>query len=131
MSKDSAKELVTFVQHRAGNLVRSVAYFDEDTRAVLYARDDVADQYSDDETDVVFNDLSFDALGKAYTEQLYPHGELNCIVRCFEDGIELHFPHGATSGTAIALEPHAVTDLEGLINDCLNELYTEYPPAPA
>lgn len=131
MSQANAEELVAFVQHRAGELVRSVAYFDEETRTVLYARDDVADEYSSDEVDGIFNDLSFDALGKPHTEQLYPHGELNCIVRCFDDAIELHFPHGEQSGTAVALEPDAITDLEGLINDCLNELYTEYPPAPA
>ena len=124
-SKASAKELVPFVQHRAGDLVRSVVYFDQNARTVLYARDDITDHHSEDEIDVIFNDLSFDALGKTHTEQVYPHGALNCIVRCFDGAIELHFPHGEESGSAIALEPNAVTDLEGLINDCLDVLYTE------
>ncbi|WP_436343109.1 DUF7522 family protein [Natronorubrum sp. FCH18a] len=126
MCKNRAEELVTFIQQEAGTLVRSVAYFDEDKRELLYVRGDIEDLYSKNEIQTVFNDLSFDSLGKEHTEQMYVHGELNCIVRHFAEAIELHFPHGEKSGTAIALDPNAIKDLGSIIQCFLSELSEDH-----
>lgn len=127
MNKNCAQEIVTFIRHEAGPLVRSVAYFTENRREVLYIRDDVADQYSENEIQDIFNGLSFDSLGKEHTEQMYVHGELNCIVRHFAEAIEIHFPSGEKSGTAVALEPDAINDLGSIIQDCLSKFSDEHP----
>lgn len=131
MSKSTAEKLVSFMKERAGDYLRRVAHFDADQRELLYARDDVRDQYTEEEIDAIFEDRFFNSFVMKHQENLYVHGELNCHVRFFEDGIELHFPHDRLSGTAVAFDPHAVADIEGLINDALNKVYGEYPPAKA
>ncbi|WP_207587129.1 hypothetical protein [Halomontanus rarus] len=128
MSRASAKDLVTFMEDEASEYLRSVAHFDGKDRKVLYLEDDIEDQYSEDELEEVFDSLFFESFDRSHQEHMYPHGQLNCIVRCFDEALELHFPHSDTAGTAVALEPEATSDLEGLVDDCLNELYGEYPP---
>lgn len=129
MDKNRVQELATFLKHEVGSLVRSITYFHEDGREVLHIRDDVADQYSENEIQTVFTDLSFDSLGKKHTEQMYVHGKLSCIVRHFAEAIELHFPHGEKSGTAVALDPTAINDLGSIIQDCLSKLYDGHSPS--
>lgn len=127
MSKDTAQRLVDILHEWADEYLRSVAYFEKNKRDIIYIREDIKESYTEEDQAEVFNDLSFDALGKERQEDLYTHGDLNCIARWFDDAIELHFPHDKRSGTAVALEPHAVLDLEGLINACLRELRDESP----
>lgn len=55
-------------------------------------------------------------------EHLYAHGELNSIVRCFDGGIEMHFPYGESEGLAVALEPAAAESLYEFVDNCLDHL---------
>src|SRR6056297_1653070 len=104
MSVASSEALTEFLRERVGDHLRSVIYYDDDGGEVLYVRDDVADQYTDDDIDQVVRDVRLEAVEKPHQESLYEHGPLNCTVRSFDDAVEMHFPHDETSGTAVALD---------------------------
>ncbi|AUV84469.1 hypothetical protein C2R22_23265 (plasmid) [Salinigranum rubrum] len=127
MSRASAQELVTFLQHELGPQLRSVAYYEENEREILYARDDVTEQYTDEQIEQIFQDLFFETWGRFQQETLYAHGNLNSIVRCFDDAVEMHFPLGELSGVAVAVDPEAVPELYSITDDCLDQLHGNAP----
>jgi hypothetical protein len=104
MSASSAEALTEFLRECVGDHLRSVIYYDDGGGEVLYVRDDVADQYTDDDVAEVVRDVRLEAVEKTHQEDLYAHGPLNATVRCFDDAVEMHFPHDETSGTAVALD---------------------------
>ncbi|WP_128478259.1 DUF7522 family protein [Halorussus pelagicus] len=104
MSVASSEALTEFLQEQVGDYLRSVIYYDDDGGDILYVREDVADQYTDDDIDEVVRDVRLEAVEKPHQEDLYSHGPLNYTVRSFEDAVEMHFLHDETTGTAVALD---------------------------
>lgn len=104
MSREAARELVAFLRERVGDHLRSVLFYDADDGELVYVRDDVREQYSDDQMADVVRDVRLEAIEKLHQEDLYVHGGLDCTVRCFEDAVEMHFVHDETRGTAVALD---------------------------
>jgi len=126
MTQRVSEDLVTFLRDRAGDYLRSVVYYDRDSFELLYLRDDVEDEYTGGEIERVVDDLRLESFGAAQQEDLYVHGALGCTVRCFEEGVELHFPHEDFTGTAVALEPGAIADLHSFVGDCLERIPEEH-----
>ena len=122
MSVTSSEALTEFLRNRVGDHLRSVIYYDDDGGEVLYVRDDVADQYTDDDIDQVVRDVRLEAVEKPHQESLYEHGPLNCTVRSFEDAVEMHFPHDETSGTAVALDGEVFAIHNTFIGQCLDAM---------
>lgn len=122
MTADDADAFVRFVLERAGETVRSVVRYDADSSEVLFLRDDVADEYTPLTIETVMTALRSEGEQAERQEHVYPHGELNCIVRCFDDGLEMHFPYGGSDGVAVSLEPLAAQHLYGFVSDCLEHI---------
>lgn len=114
--------LTDFLENRAGDHLRSVLRYDADEKNVVHVRDDVADEYSDDEVAAVMQDLRLEAIEKSYQENLYDHGGLNCTVRCFDDAIELHFPRDETAGTVVALDADVLEAEATFVGECMDAL---------
>ena len=127
MSRAKTYKLSAYLRERADEFVRTVGYYTEDSHEVLYIRDDVAAQYTDEELQAVIDDLRLEGLSTPRQESLYVLGNLNCTVRCFNKGVVMHFPHDQTSGTVAIMEYDAATQLHSFIAGCLNEIYDEYP----
>jgi hypothetical protein len=104
---------------RLGDDLRSVGWYTDDEYEVVYARDDVIDQYSDEDVAEVFRDLGIESLEKGMLEEMYEHGRLNCTIRCFEGAIEMHFVANRGEGLAVALEPAAFVAHETFIGECM------------
>lgn len=122
MSEVSSEALADFLKQRVGDHLRSVLYYDDDGGEFLYVRDDVGDQYDDTELEDVLQDVRLEAVEKPHQEDLYAHGPLNCTVRSFEDGVEMHFPHDETSGTAVALDGEVFAIHNTFIGKCLEAM---------
>jgi hypothetical protein len=123
----STDDFVEFVLDRAGGHVRSVLTYDDTSSEVQFIRDDVADTYSAREIETVAEALRREGQTAGRQEHLYAHGQLNCIVRCFDGGLEMHFPHGGEGGIAVALEPDAAPNLYGFVDDCLEHVPSVEP----
>ena len=115
-----SEELVEFLRDAVGDHLRSVLYYDDDGGDLLYMRDDVADDYSHREREDVLRDMRLEAIERVHQEDLYVHGSLNCTVRCFDDAVEMHFAHGDTSGTAVALDSEVFAVHNTFIGQCLD-----------
>ncbi|MFC4450010.1 DUF7522 family protein [Halorussus aquaticus] len=119
MSVTSAEALTEFLQDRVGDHLRSVIYYDESGGDVLYVRDDVVDEYTDDDIEQVVRDVRLEAVEKPHQESLYEHGPLNATIRCFGEAVEMHFPHDETSGTAVALDGEVFAMHNTFIGQCM------------
>lgn len=111
-----------FTEHlrdRLGDDLRSVGWYTGDEYELVYAREDVIDQYTDEEVADVFRDLGVESLEKEMLEEMYEHGRLNCTVRCFDEAIEMHFVATQGEGLAVALEPAAFVAHETFIGECM------------
>lgn len=113
---------VRFVLDRAGDAVRSVVRYDAEDSEVLFLREDVAEGSSALGIETVIAALRREGEQAERQEHVFAHGELNCIVRAFDGGLEMHFPYGDSAGVAVALEPAAATHLYGFVDDCLEHV---------
>ena len=127
MSRAKSNKLSEYLRNRADEFVRSVGYYNADDYELVYLREDVAAQYTEEELQAVVDDLRLEGLAAPQQEDLYVLGKLNCTVRCFNRGVVMHFPHDRTSGTVAIMEYDAATQLHSFIAGCLNEIYDEYP----
>ncbi|MFC4551616.1 MULTISPECIES: DUF7522 family protein [Halorussus] len=119
MSPSRSETLTDFLRNRVGDHLRSVLYYDESGGELLYIRDDVADRYSKTEVADVERDVRLEAVDKPHQEDLYDHGALNATVRCFDDAVEMHFPHDETSGTAVALDGEVFAIHNTFVGKCM------------
>lgn len=120
---DTPSEALTeFLREYVGDHLRSVIHYDEEQSEVLFVREDVADKYTADEIDQVVRDVRLEAVEKPHQESLYAHGPLNVTVRCFEDAVEMHFPHDETSGTAVALDGEVFAIHNTFIGQCMDAM---------
>lgn len=123
MSRDKtptgSRALARFLDERLGENLRSVVHYEDDGREIIHARDDVFEQYSADEVDHVFQDLGIESLEKPIQEDLYVHGDLNCVIRMFDEAVEMHFILAPGEGIAVAVEPAAFITQSTFISECL------------
>lgn len=119
MTETSAEALTEFLRARVGDHLRSVIQYDDAGADLLYVRDDVADEYTDDEVERVVRDVRLEAVEKPHQESLYEHGPLDCTIRCFEDAVEMHFPHDERSGTAVALDGEVFAIHNTFVGECM------------
>lgn len=122
MAPAHPEELTTFLKDKVNDELRSVIYYDEDTFELVYVRDDVRSQYSDEDLERIHQDLGLTSVGKPFLEDLYVHGELECSVHCFENAIEMHFIASETEGIAVALEPAAFLSHRTFVGQCLEKI---------
>ncbi|WP_435178668.1 DUF7522 family protein [Halorussus sp. AFM4] len=122
MTETPSEALTEFLRERVGDHLRSVLAYDDEGADLLYVRDDVADQYTDEEMARVADDVRLEAIDKPHQESLYEHGRLDATVRSFEDAVEMHFPHDETSGTAVALDGEVFAIHDTFLGQCMNAM---------
>lgn len=119
---DGTERLIDFLEDVVDDELRSVTWYDGGDFEILYARDDVLAEYTEEEVEDVIDELTMTSLSKPVKEDIYAHGELECLVECYEGGIEMQFVLGDGEGIAISLEPQAFATHRTFIGKCLNEV---------
>lgn len=119
MSPEAADELAAFLRDQVGDNLRSIAYYDDGDYEVVYLRDDVADQYTENEQERVGRDVRLESVAKGHQEDLYVHGSLQCTVRVFEDAVEMHFAFEDGTGVTAALDAESLTAQRTFVGRCL------------
>ena len=86
---------------------------------VRYLRDDVGDQYAAGDIDKVIDDSRLESLAAPIYTDIFSedHGELTCLVKCFENVIEMNFVITDGVGTTVALDSDAFGDTHRLVAD--------------
>ncbi|WP_135306230.1 DUF7522 family protein [Haloarcula amylovorans] len=116
---DGARQLTAHLRNSIGDRLRSVIWYDRGDHDVLYARQDVAAAYTEEEVKAVVDELSMESCTRPIKEELYTHGGLRCTVECYEDGIEMHFCIADGEGVAVGIEPVAFVEEGTFIGNCL------------
>lgn len=117
MAARTIPRLEAFFQERVGDDLRSIIRYGETDFEIVYLRDDVDDQYTSTEVAQSVDDSRMDSLSAPlYTDSFAEdHGDLTCLVQCFEHVIELNFVLEGGVGVAVALDAEAMAEGHGLI----------------
>ena len=120
MDADRVSDLVEHLHGTVGDGLRSVIRYDFDSEGydVVFARDGVLDGYAEETVENIVRTYETDALSKTGQEQWYNHGEQQCIMRCFENGVEINMV-GDGQGVAIGLDKGVFVERESFIGDCM------------
>lgn len=119
--------LVTFLKRSAGEQLRCVARYDDETYQMLYARDDVSGGYRQAEFQEVVDDLrSVEEMEENHTSRLKA-GNHHVTMRLYDRAAILHFGQGETFGTVVSLDASAAEDFAGFVGACLKRLYRDSP----
>ena len=120
MDEDRLAALVTFLQDRVGRNLRSVLWYDSDSGdyEVVYGREDVMAQYDEATIERIVTTYEIESMGKVLQEARYEHGELACVVRCFEDGIEINMLDDG-EGVVIGLEAETFLAHNTFVGRCM------------
>jgi len=85
------KELVEFLRSEVGDSLRAVGKYDREGYRVLYARDDVVDEFSQEDIEKIHHEMVLKGLGNQHIESLFNDEELECSIYQFENIVRLHF----------------------------------------
>ena len=125
MDEHVVTEFIEFLQKTFGESLRSVLYYTQDDYELRYIRDDVAEEYSDEEIATVAKHLQIDAMSRHIAERRYTHDSLRCQIQSFEGGIEMNFIGEENEGVAVGLDPRAFVTHETFIGKCVSILEVE------
>ncbi|GAA0216639.1 hypothetical protein GCM10009000_034270 [Halobacterium noricense] len=112
-----ATRLENFFEQRTDENLRSIVKYEEESYDIVYLRDDVAEQYTTEEIESAIDDSRMESLTAPIYEDTYSedHGQLTCLVQCFENVIEMNFVLEDGVGAAVALDAEAMADAHGLV----------------
>lgn len=116
---DGIGQFVEFLRELVGDDLRSVIWHDPGDFEVVYAREDVLTAYSDGEIEDVVDELLMTSFSKSVKERVYTHGELECLVEYYEDGVEMHVILEGGEGIAVGFDRQAVATHETFVGKCL------------
>ncbi|QCS44418.1 hypothetical protein [Natrinema versiforme] len=117
MATRMATRLENFFEQRTDGHLRSIVKYEENSYEIVYLRDDVAEQYTTEEIESAIDDSRMESLTAPIYEDTYSgdHGNLTCLVQCFENVIEMNFVLEDGVGAAVALDAKAMADAHGLV----------------
>ena len=105
-----------FKDRTAGNL-RSIITYEKNEFDIVFVRDDVSEQYTPDDVEIAVDHARMESLTAPIYDGVYSvdHGELDCMVKCFERVIEMNFVLSDGVGAAVALDEAAMAEARGLV----------------
>lgn len=122
MASRLAGRLETFFQEESDGNLRSIIKYEMDDRELTYIRDDVAEQYSAEELEDAIDDSRMESLSAPMYEDIYSegHGDITCLVKCFENVVEMNFVLDDGIGSVVALDVEALDGNYGLVSQARN-----------
>ena len=119
MAVQMASRLEEFFGERTNGSLRSIVKYDNEGVDIVYLRDDVANQYSEEELLDAIDESRMQSLSTSLYERAYSegHGDLECMVNCFENVVEMNFALEDGLGVAVALDVDAMDDDDGLVSE--------------
>lgn len=117
MASKMASRLESFFEERTDGNLRSIVKYQPDSFDIVFLRDDVADQYTESEVEDAIDDSRMESLTAPIYDDTFSadHGDLTCLVKCFEHVIEMNFVLDDGVGAAVALDEEAMADAHGLV----------------
>lgn len=117
MAERMASRLEEFFEERTDGHLRSIVNYEQREFDIVYLREDVAAQYSEEEIRAAVDESIMDSIAAPVYGNVFldDHGELTCLVQCYKNVIEMNFVLSEGVGTAVALDEEALRNESGLI----------------
>ena len=121
MDERRVSDLVEYLHETVGDGLRSVIRYDfeADGYDVVYVRDGILEGYSEETIENIVRTYETDALSKTGQERWYNHGDQQCIVRCFDNGVEMNMVDDG-EGVAIGLDRGVFVGQQSFIGNCMS-----------
>lgn len=120
MSKEDVEELTPYLKETAGEYLRGVVSYEGDEYEIRYIRDDLRTQRLKSEVDKMIDRLRRES--RPGERRAFPFGEMNGIVRLFEEALVMHFPSTQGRGTVVTFEPDVARQFNTFIGSCLDRI---------
>ena len=120
MSKEDVEELTPYLKETAGEYLRGVVWYEGEEYVIRYIRDDLRTQRLKSEVDKIIDRLRRES--RAGERRSFPFGEVNGIVRSFEEAMVMHFPSSQGRGTVVTFDPDVARQLNTFIGSCLDRI---------
>ncbi|SDZ76894.1 hypothetical protein SAMN04488065_0167 [Haloplanus vescus] len=120
--QNAAESLVERYQTIAPNGLRMAVWYGGDERELVYTRDDVREMYSPEEFDEKVKQLVVAGLGSGGNDQFRMLGEMDAVVRHFDQAVVVHFPIDEFTGLALTFDGDAVPSIDSLVDIGLDAL---------
>lgn len=116
----SVRNLVEYLNERAGKYHRGTVRYEKDAIEILHLRDDIKERRLESDIKMMLERLRPES--KEAEEQAFRFGELRATMRSFEQAIILHFPLGDSRGVVVSLEPEVGRNFNDFLRECLQQL---------
>lgn len=86
------EELLTRLQDACGGSIRAVATYNRDGYTIHYATEEIQSEYSEEDMDVIYDDVILEDVEQPLQEQLFDDmGTVEGKIKIFQDGTVAHF----------------------------------------
>ena len=117
MADEKNTELLSYLKETAGEYLRGVVWYENDEYEIRYIRDDLRTRRLRSEVDKMIDRLRRES--RSGERRSFSFGEVNGIVRSFEEAMVMHFPSTQGRGTVVTLDPEVARQLNTFIGSCL------------
>ncbi|MFB6131238.1 MAG: hypothetical protein ABEJ28_10505 [Salinigranum sp.] len=119
MATRMASRLEDFFDRRTNGNLRSIVKYEQEEFEIVYLRNDVAEQYGPESIEKAVDDSRMESLTTAIYSDIFSddHGEPTCLVKCFENVVEMNFVLSTGVGAAVALDAEAMSETRGLVSE--------------
>jgi hypothetical protein len=97
-------------------------WYGGDDHELVYVRSDVREMYSPEEFEEKVKELVIEGLGSGGRDQFRMLGEMNAVVRQFDQAVVLHFPIDEFTGLAVTFDGDSVPSIDTLVDVGLDAL---------
>lgn len=127
MSTQVSEALAEFFRDEAGQSLRLVGHYTDDSFDILYLRDDLADEYDDGDFEASFEVHRRDQAAAAEQGEVVQAGDQHCTLRVYDEAIVFNFTQTDDVGTIVSVNPAVGRNLLTFITRSLKQLDANSP----
>lgn len=106
----------------AGDHLRAIATYAKSEYEFHYLRDDVRDEYTEEDYEILREALLMEGLHRPYLSMVFGDQELDCQVLAFEKNVILHFSTDEFRGHVLSVDRGGLPELDDIVEECGAEL---------
>jgi hypothetical protein len=128
MAAETIPRFRELFEDHAGEHLRSIVRYECDDYEVVSLREDVAVQYNDRELYEAVDQNRLDSLAPPVYEETFAddHGDMTCLIECFENVVDMNFILDDGIGVIVTLDAEAMAESHGLIATAHEILVAEH-----
>lgn len=116
--EEKNERLVGYLKDEVGEGLRAVGRYDRERYHVLYARDDVVEEFDRDDIEEIHHEMVLKGLGYQHIESLFGDEELVCSIYQFETATRLHFVQGDYRGLYVSFDYDGDQNVSEIVDRC-------------